>query len=348
MSKKRPGFLEDPLRGLRDLPNSIANTLSLPGATDPGKIGGEIGQTGESFKNIMSGGNVGGTTGHVTEEIAGQFGGKGKPGDEEAAGPAGYLPQMPTGVNTPAVKYVNPAEMVMGGTQVGVGAGSQAAGSRQSMADILAALQAQMAGTAPSISEQQLKQGTEANIKAALAQAATARGGGVGAARQAIRSGSEATQQAVGQSAIARIQEQRSAQELGSKVATAMHEQDINVALGQAKLDFDTKKANLDAKVTSAVKNGELSVEEGRNMLQKYGMDIDKSYKDRLARVEEFKSLLEAQKVRSAERIEKNKMTAGYIGAGASAMASMFGSGGKGMDFLKFLFPNQGGGKSGG
>lgn len=118
--------------------------------------------------------------------------------------------------------------------RMGQAAGPEAA----QQASLAAALQAQMAGTGPSLAQTQLKQATDRNIAQAMAMAQQ-RGGNVALAqRQAMQAAAGAGQEAAGQSAAIRAQEQLAAQSqlagvLQQQRAASVQEQQLKDAMAQ-------------------------------------------------------------------------------------------------------------------
>lgn len=102
---------------------------------------------------------------------------------------------------------------------------------RSDQKDLAAMLQARAAGTAgPSIAEQQLQAGREENLKAALAQQASMRGGyNPLAQRQALNQAAMGGQQVNQQAALLRSQEQQQAENSLAGLLQAGRQQDIGL-----------------------------------------------------------------------------------------------------------------------
>lgn len=102
---------------------------------------------------------------------------------------------------------------------------------RQGQQGLISQLQARAAGTAgPSLAEQQLQQGQEANIKAQLSRAASQRGGyNPLAARQTAQDIAMGGQQVNQQAALLRSQEQQQAEQALAGALQAGRQQDIGV-----------------------------------------------------------------------------------------------------------------------
>lgn len=115
------------------------------------------------------------------------------------------------------------------------------------------ALEGQAAGTAPSLAELQLKEGSDRAIKTQMALAANAHGNPALAARTAAINIAEAEQGAARDAAALRIQEQNQAQQLLGNVLGSARTTDVDVAKTQAQLDQEagikgaefTQQANL-------------------------------------------------------------------------------------------------------
>lgn len=118
--------------------------------------------------------------------------------------------------------------------RIGQAAGPEAA----QQAGLAAALQAQMAGTGPSLAQTQLKQATDRNIAQAMAMAQQRGGSPYLAQRQAMQAAATAGQEAAGQSAAIRAQEQLAAQSqlagvLQQQRAASVQEQQLRDAMSQ-------------------------------------------------------------------------------------------------------------------
>lgn len=101
--------------------------------------------------------------------------------------------------------------------------------------DLIGQLQRQAMGQGPSVVQQQLNQATDRNVAQQMAMASANRGQ-IGAGYQALQAGTQAQQQAIGQAAEARAQEQLNAQGLLGQVAGQMRGQDQGWAQNQAQL----------------------------------------------------------------------------------------------------------------
>jgi len=120
---------------------------------------------------------------------------------------------------------------------------------RDAQSGLLSQLQAQAAGTAPSLAQMQLRQAQDANIAAQQAALASSRGdagGRAALARQAMQQGAAIQGQTAIQGAQLRLQEQLAAQQALGQLAGQAREQDIGVAGTQAGLDMQTQQLGAD------------------------------------------------------------------------------------------------------
>lgn len=120
--------------------------------------------------------------------------------------------------------------------------------ARQQQLALAEQLQAQAAGTAPSIAEMQAKKAGERALAAQLAmQAGQAGSAAPLAQRTAARQQAAIGADIAGQSAVLRLQEQQAAQKALGELAGQMRTQDISLASQQAQLQQATNLANLQA-----------------------------------------------------------------------------------------------------
>ena len=138
------------------------------------------------------------------------------------------------------------------------------------------ALQAQAAGTGPSVAEAQLQRQNEAAIRAQMAASASARGGNVAMAqRQAAQNIAGLQAEAGAQAAALRIQEQATARDQLRGVLGDTRQTDATIASQQAQLVQETGKTNvtLDAQKQFA---DALSVQEASRVNATLGTDVNK------------------------------------------------------------------------
>jgi hypothetical protein len=106
-------------------------------------------------------------------------------------------------------------------------------------------LQAQAAGTAPSIAEMQAKRQGERALAATLAQQAGQTGPGAALSRREAARGLQATQADIAaESGLLRLQEQQAAQQQLGQLTGQVRGQDISVATTQAESDLKAQLAN--------------------------------------------------------------------------------------------------------
>lgn len=125
---------------------------------------------------------------------------------------------------------------------------SQQAQFRDQQLSLGQSLMAQANGQGPSVAGSQLQQSTEMNLQAALAQAASQRGGNLGAAQYALGNArANIQQQAAQQLAQTRIQEQMAARSQLGDVLNAGRGADIGLATNQAQLGQQNNQFNAGA-----------------------------------------------------------------------------------------------------
>lgn len=134
---------------------------------------------------------------------------------------------------------LNTAGSLLGGAAGSLGNAAGATSNFQASLDpqtlaqqqaFVQALQAQMAGTGPSVAQNQLNQATNTNLSNAMGMAASARGVNPAlAARQAQQSGAMMNQQAAGQAATMRAQEQLGAQNMLGNQLNSMQTQNLQM-----------------------------------------------------------------------------------------------------------------------
>jgi hypothetical protein len=121
----------------------------------------------------------------------------------------------------------------------------QQAAFRNRQMQLSDALMAQANGQGPSVAGSQLQQSTEQNLQAALAQAASTRGGNLGAVQYQLGNArANIQQQAAQQLAQTRIQEQMAARAQLGDVLNSGRSGDINLATNQAQLGQQNNQFN--------------------------------------------------------------------------------------------------------
>ena len=131
---------------------------------------------------------------------------------------------------------------------------------RKGQMDLVAALQAQAAGQGPSLANAQLRQATDRNISQSMALQNSARGGNPAmAARNIGNQAANLNQQAAGQSAINRMQEQATAREQLASVLGAGRAADIGLATSDAGFAQQSGLANQDAGLRQTAMNDDMS-----------------------------------------------------------------------------------------
>jgi hypothetical protein len=205
---------------------------------------------------------------------------------------------------------------------------AQFRGEQMSLAQRLAA---QSRGEGPSVAGMQLKQATDRNLAQQLAMQAGASGAQAAAARrQSASQVGDLGQQAAGQSAILRLQEQQAAQQQLAGVTAAGRQADIGLATADADrdlranlanqgVDLDVLKAN--AAAGNAAAQANLSAE-----LSKMGMD-DAMIQSYLAAetgllTGQQQALMQQQQTaataRASEAAQKSSVLGGLMSAGGA------------------------------
>lgn len=149
----------------------------------------------------------------------------------------------PTGFQTPSRNWL--------GTQAPTMDTGQSDQVRQQQMALAQALQGQAAGTAPSIAQNQLQAGTDANIAQQMAMAQSGRGNPALAQRLAMTGGADAQQAMAGQASLARLQEQQGAQNLLSSILSGTRGQDITGAQSNLAAATDILKTGMGAQSTA-------------------------------------------------------------------------------------------------
>lgn len=145
--------------------------------------------------------------------------------------------------------------------QIATGPQDQFRNQQMALANQLAA---QAQGQGPSLAQAQLRQATDRNIAQQAALIGSQRGLNPNqAARQAAIQGAAANQQAAGQSAQLRLQEQQAAQQALAGIAGAGREQDLGLAQNQASLNQQATLSNRDAVNQFALQQAALNQQAG-------------------------------------------------------------------------------------
>ena len=133
------------------------------------------------------------------------------------------------------------------------------AGIRDRQLALAQALEAQAAGTGPSVAEQQLRRSGEQAIAAQAALAASARGGNpILAQRQAAQQTAAIQQDLAGRAAELRLQEQAQARQALGAVLGETRGQDIGVSTEQARLLQQAELSNVEAQRQRALAQAQL------------------------------------------------------------------------------------------
>jgi hypothetical protein len=217
--------------------------------------------------------------------IAGFFGGKdktthytaGRVENDTLAGNRAKLDQMAAGINNRSIWGMG-SQPVGPAAQIGMGPQDQMRGQQMAF---LGQLGQQAAGNGPSAAQQMLKMGADRAQAAALSRAAAA--GTAGARRQASFEAAGAIQDAAGQSAMLRAQEQQQAMGMMGGALQGARQQDIGLATDQAALNQQGLMKQADFNQQAAQTNLAARIEQQKQkdtMVQQYlsmGMNMDQA-----------------------------------------------------------------------
>lgn len=171
------------------------------------------------------------------------------------------------------VREVNATPIQAGTMQAATIDQTQANQVRERQMGLINQLEAQAQGKGPSIAQQQLQQGMEANLAASLAARAGTQGSGASLARRDIAQQQVNQGQALAaQSGIQRLQEQGQAQQLLGQTAGQTRGQDLEVATSQAGFEQQASVKNLDTKTQVDMANMEADL---KSQLANQGVDLD-------------------------------------------------------------------------
>jgi hypothetical protein len=136
---------------------------------------------------------------------------------------------------------------------------------RGGQVDLMHDLQDQAAGQGPSLAQAQLKAGTDQNIAAQMAMAASQRGGGGFGARLAAQNMASSQQQAAQQAAQLRMQEQLTARQgLGQLLASGR-----GADLGMAEMASNRDVAKMNGQIQGGL--GAAQIDEANNKRRSFG-----------------------------------------------------------------------------
>jgi hypothetical protein len=206
-------------------------------------------------------------------------------------------------------------------------AADQARGQQMSLAQSLAA---RAAGQGSSLAQMQMQQATDQSLASAMALARSGRGNPAVAMKAAQMQNGMTTQQAAGQSAQLRLQEQMQAQgqladvlgqvrggDLNQQAqALGLRGQDASLATSQAGLDQDASKTNMLTAVEQQKQREEL-VKQYLAM----GMALDEAQRAAQIQQNQFNAGLLAQQEAAKHGVSAQNAAAGAQTAGATAAA---------------------------
>ncbi len=221
---------------------------------------------------------------------------------------------------------------------------------RQQQMNLAQMLGSAAAGQGPSAAQAQLKLATDRNMGQALALALGARGGNqAGALKQAQMQRALIGQEAASQSSALRAQEQQAAQASLGQLLSAGRGADIGLASDQAGLQQQAGMANQAATNQFALQQGQFGQQANAMNLQagaeqqkqvndltaKYmamGMTLDEAQRNAEIQQRQFQASLLAQQEAARNQVGIQSATQGLqlVGAGASALGSMFAGGASG------------------
>lgn len=217
---------------------------------------------------------------------------------------------------------------------------------RAAQARLLEMLENAANGKGPSAAQAQLQAGTEANIRASLAQASSARGNAkVGAARSAIGAAGMANQQQANQSAMLRAQEMQSAYGLMGQTAQGIRGEDTRIQMANQAKNLDAAKFGIGAE--DAIRQAQLQAAlgaRGQDVTMRgqdisssttmRGQDLENALGWQRASNEATDILQRGELGREANRVGANanqgKVLGGIMGAAGAALPFLMGGAGGG------------------
>lgn len=158
---------------------------------------------------------------------------------------------------------------------------TQQAQFRDAQTGLLGQLEAQSQGQGPSLANQQLQAGTQANIRSAMAQGTT--GYGVNPAlaqRNILQAAGTANQQAAQQAAMNRTQEQLNAQQQLAGLANQGRTSDIGMATTNADLSQQAGLANQQSQLTTNNQQNQMTqfLDSGQNTINQNNAASQQAY----------------------------------------------------------------------
>jgi hypothetical protein len=191
-------------------------------------------------------------------------------------------------------------------------------------------LAGQAAGTGPSVAQNQLRQGQEANIAATMALMNSQRGQpNPGMARQAMQTSAQIQGKAAQEAATARLQEQMQAAGMLNNVAGSARGQDIGLAESQANLQQQSEMARYQATVQQAQQNAQLGAQ-FQDLQSKYaamGMSAAQANQQAALEIERIKAgqSQAANAAAQAEKARQSQFLGTVLQTGGTLAGAYFG-----------------------
>lgn len=184
---------------------------------------------------------------------------------------------------------------------------------RRAQTGLVGDLQAASRGEGPSVAQEQLRRGVEANLAATVAATNTARGmGAAGGVRDLMASQATVRQQGAADAATLRAQEIATARGQLGEVTAQARGQDVQLASTNAQLEQQASTTNADAEL----RNRAAADEYMRSLI---AMGLDASKAEQMANIR-----LEELRTQSALDVERLRLGS-YQGAAASNLAAVKG-----------------------
>jgi hypothetical protein len=214
--------------------------------------------------------------------------------------------------------------------------------ARGAQARLLQALEAASQGQGPSAAQAQLQAGTESNIRAAMAMAASQRGGSrSGAARAAIGSAGLANQQQANQSAQLRAQEMQAAYGLMGQTAGQIRDSDQQVEIQNMQKDLQMAveqgrissteaqtiyNSHVDALTKEAAMRNDYNIARGNANVNMRGQNMTSALGWENSAIDAQRANEAGQIGREDNRVKRAGQNAQLGGAGIGALGSIAGA----------------------
>ncbi len=221
---------------------------------------------------------------------------------------------------------------------------------RQQQVALAQKLAGQANGTGPSVAENQLRKGQEANLAGTMAVLNSQRGAAnPGLARQAMETNAEQQGKLAMDASTARLQEQMQAAGMLNTVAGTARGEDIGAATSQAQLDTQANLAKYQGSLQTALEQGRIdqntyneqmqNARQNASMAQQFqslqaqyasmGMNAAEANQAAALKMEELKSgnIKAANAANAADLASRQKAMGAILSGGASAAGTLMNGG---------------------